>query len=218
MLLSGQKMGSSLMGGVCLLLGCREDHGATRKEVLTGLNPAGVQVPTSTEVLRARALVAGPPGSGIKGEVTFVQLKVNWPVPGVQIEARINGPTGRLTPGPHGMHIHERGQGGCAPPYTGAGGHFDPGPAANPDPDVNHPFHMGDLPNLVVDKGGTGVLEATTSRVTLSPGPLSVFDDDGSSIIVHEKADQGATGPARSGVSGGPRIACGMIKMEGDEE
>jgi superoxide dismutase, Cu-Zn family len=169
---------------------------------------------TSAEGPRARAVIAGPPGSGIKGEVTLVELKGNVPVPGVRIEARITGPADRLTPGPHGLHIHEVGKGACVPPYEAAQGHFDPGPSSNPDPDVNHPFHMGDIPNLVVDQSGAGVMQATTSRITLSPGPLSVFDANGSSIIVHEKPDQGIPGKAKSGVSGGPRIACGVIERE----
>jgi Cu-Zn family superoxide dismutase len=168
----------------------------------------------SAEVVRARARIAGPPGSGVKGEVTFVELKGNFPAPGVDIEAHISGPAGDLTPGPHGLHIHENANGGCLPPYTSAGGHFDPGPAGNPDPDVNHPFHMGDIPNLVVDRLGVGVMEARTSRITLSPGPLSVFDQNGSVVIVHEKADSGIPGPAKSGVSGGPRIACGVIQLD----
>jgi Cu-Zn family superoxide dismutase len=117
-----------------------------------------------------------------------------------------------LAPGQHGLHIHETGAGGCVPPYTSAGGHFDPGPAGNPDPDVNHPFHLGDIPNLVVDSSGSGTLKATTSRITLSPGPLSILDANGSTIILHEKADQGISGPAKSGVSGGARIACGIIE------
>ena len=168
----------------------------------------------SAEVVRARAKIAGPPGSGIKGEVTFVELKGNFPAPGVDIEARISGPPGDLAAGPHGLHVHEYAKGGCLPPYTSAGGHFDPGPAANPDPDVNHPFHMGDIPNLVVDQLGVGVMEARTSRITLSPGPLSVFDDNGSVVIVHENADSGIPGPAKSGVSGGPHIACGVIQLD----
>ena len=168
----------------------------------------------SAEVVRARAKITGPPGSGIKGEVTFVELKGNFPEPGVDIEARITGPAGDLAPGSHGLHIHENAKGGCLPPYTSAGGHFDPGAAGNPDPDVNHPFHMGDIPNVVVDHNGLGVMEARTSRITLSPGPLSVFDEDGSVIIVHEKPDQGIPGPAKSGVSGGPRIACGVIQLD----
>ena len=168
----------------------------------------------SAELVRARAKIAGPPGSGITGEVTFVELRGNFPEPGVDIEARIAGPPGHLLPGSHGLHIHENAQGGCLPPYTAAGGHFDPGPAGNPDPDVNHPFHMGDIPNVVVDRLGVGVMEARTSRITLSPGPLSVFDENGSVVIVHEKADQGIPGPAKSGVSGGPRIACGVIQLD----
>ena len=74
----------------------------------------------------------------------------------------------------------------------------DPGPFGHPTPDtaaettpasdVNHPFHMGDMVNLEV-KNGVGTLRHTTSRVTLSPGRLSVFDADGSSIIVHTQPD-----------------------------
>jgi superoxide dismutase, Cu-Zn family len=168
----------------------------------------------SAEMVRARAIISGPPGSGIEGEVTFSELKDGFPVPGVQIEARIKGPAGKLTPGRHGVHIHETSKGGCVPPYTSTGGHFDPGPAGNSDPDVNHPFHMGDIPNLVVDEQGVGSLKATTSRITLSPGPLSVFDQNGSAVIVHEDADQGVPGPAKSGVSGGARIACGVIERQ----
>ena len=69
--------------------------------------------------------------------------------------------------------------------FTVAGGHFDPGPAGNTDPDANHPFHMGDIPNLEVGANGEGKLTGVTTRVTLSPGPLSLFDADGSAIIIH---------------------------------
>lgn len=125
---------------------------------------------------------------------------------GVEIVVDITG----LTPGPHGMHLHAVGK--CeAPGFTSAGGHFDPGPASNSDPDVNHPFHMGDLPNLVADANGRAQITAVTSRVTLAEGPLSVFDADGTAIIVHGNPDQGISGAARSGVSGGPRAACGVI-------
>ena len=174
----------------------------------------GSQAQASGEGMRARAEIAGAPGSGIKGEVTFVELEGNSPAPGVRVEARITGPAGELAPGLHGLHIHETGAGGCVPPFDAAGGHFDPGPAGNPDPDVNHPFHLGDVPNLVVDQNGNGEMKATTSRITLSAGPLSVFDANGSSVIVHEKPDQGIPGESKSGVSGGPRLACGVIERD----
>ena len=57
-----------------------------------------------------------------------------------------------LTPGKHGVHLHQTGK--CEPDFTAAGGHFDPGPASNTDPDANHPFHMGDLPN----EGSIGIV------------------------------------------------------------
>jgi Cu-Zn family superoxide dismutase len=204
-------MRTTIFGALCLLPGC----GGERNRSGEQSSSVADSVPRleSAEVVRARAKIAGPPGSGIKGEVTFVELRGNFPEPGVDIEAHITGPAGDLAPGPHGLHIHEKGT-LCLPPYTSAGGHFDPGPAGNPDPDVNHPYHMGDIPNLVVDRNGAGAMEARTSRITLSPGPLSVFDEDGSVVILHQKPDQGIPGPAKSGVSGGPRIACGVINLD----
>ena len=108
------------------------------------------------------------------------------------------------------MHLHAVGK--CEPPaFTAAGGHFDPGPAGNTDPDANHPYHLGDIPNLEAAANGTGTMTITTSRVTLSDGPLSLFDDDGTAIIIHGNPDQGTTGAPKSGVSGGPRVACGVV-------
>ena len=117
-----------------------------------------------------------------------------------------------LKPGMHGVHLHAVGK--CTPDFAAAGGHFDPGPSGNPDPDANHPFHMGDIPQLEVGATGRATARIATTRVTLSDGPLSLFDADGSAIIVHGNPDQGITGESRSGVSGGPRVACGVIEKK----
>jgi Cu-Zn family superoxide dismutase len=143
-------------------------------------------------------------GKGITGEATFTEQQ-SADATIVVIELTAQG----LTPGKHGVHLHAVGK--CEPDFSAAGGHFDPGPAGNTDPDANHPFHMGDLPNLIIGADGKGTLKATTTRVTLSDGPLSLFDSDGSAIIVHGNPDQGITGEPKSGVSGGPRLACGVI-------
>jgi superoxide dismutase, Cu-Zn family len=82
--------------------------------------------------------------------------------------------------------------------------------------DANHPFHMGDVPNLIVSSTGVGTLRHRSSRITLSDGPLSVFDMNGSAVIVHLNPDQGITGMA--GASGGPRLACGIIQMLSDAD
>jgi Cu-Zn family superoxide dismutase len=96
------------------------------------------------------------------------------------------------------------------PDFAAAGGHYDPGPFGMSNPDANHPFHMGDMPDLRADGKGVALFERVTSRVTIAPGPLSLFDTNGSSVIVHLNEDHGTTGVA--GGSGGPRIACGVVE------
>lgn len=114
-----------------------------------------------------------------------------------------------LDPGQHALHIHETGQ--CLP-CSAAKGHFDPGPDSNSSPDGNHPFHAGDLINLTVNDSGRGNLLTVTSRVTLSEGPLSVFDEDGSAIIVHVEPDTYCPDGEEAGCAGGARAACGVIR------
>ena len=146
-------------------------------------------------------------GAKITGTAEFAE-HVMGTATQVEITVKVSG----LTPGKHGVHLHAIGK--CEPDFAAAGGHFDPGPAGNTDPDANHPFHMGDIPNLDVGADGTGAMTAMTTRVTLSPGPLSLFDADGTAIIVHGNPDQGITGAEKSGVSGGPRVACGVVTKQ----
>jgi len=176
---------------------------------------AGVSA-RQTAGLRAKADLAG---DGVKGTVQLREIdaqtagahdmKFMTGMKAVEITVDVTG----LKPGPHGFHIHAVGK--CeAPGFTTAGGHFDPGPNGIMDPDTNHPFHMGDLPNLVADANGRATLKTITTRVTLSEGPLSVFDVDGTAVIIHANPDQGVTGEARSGLSGGPRAACGVVTKQ----
>lgn len=180
----------------------------------------GVLVLVSTSVagspqsalIRGRAEIKG---EGITGTADFREVAAGsagatdprYPVGTVAVEIvlKVRG----LAPGVHGVHVHEVGT--CEPTFAAAGGHFDPGPHGMSDPDANHPYHMGDLPNLIVNDLGEGHFTARTTRFTLAPGPLSVFDDDGSALIVHASPDQGVTGEPKSGVAGGARVACGVI-------
>lgn len=125
----------------------------------------------------------------------------------VDVELEIFGAT--IAPGKHAVHIHETAN--CSP-CSAAKGHFDPGPNSNTSPDGNHPFHMGDLPNVEVDEDHHGLLQTTTSRITLSDGPLSIFDSDGSAVIVHVGADTYCPEGEQPGCAGGARAACGVIK------
>lgn len=172
-----------------------------------GRNPAPA-------VLKAHADILGAPGSGISGTAVFVQVGTGI-LPTVQVIVTVEG----LAPGSkHGFHIHENGSCADSPgppvvPFGGAGGHFDPGPFGNSTPpDTNHPFHMGDLPNLKADSHGRASFIHTTSRITLSAGPLSILDGNGSAVIVHALEDLGTTGLPPG--AGGARIACGVVQQD----
>ncbi len=111
-----------------------------------------------------------------------------------------------LPPGQHGVHIHEIGK--CeAPGFETAGGHFNPDRkqhgALNPQGS-----HAGDLPNLTVAADGTGRLETATKQISLLSGPSSLFDSDGSALVVHASPDDFRTDPTGNS---GARIACGVI-------
>lgn len=172
------------------------------------------QQPGAVVAARAKADIKG---DGISGTAEFVEYKVpdsdkldpaGWKFGDVEVTVRVTG----LKPGLHGMHLHAIGT--CSPDFAAAGGHFDPGPAGNADVDMNHPFHMGDLPNLTVDASGVGTLKAKTTRVSLTDGPLTVFDADGTAVVIHANQDKGTTGESKSGVGGGARIACGVLQKQ----
>lgn len=126
-----------------------------------------------------------------------------------QVDVFIRLRRGALPAGKHAVHIHETGQ--CAP-CSAAAGHFDPGPNSNSSPDGNHPFHAGDLINIEVDERGSGTLFTTSTRISLSPGPLSLFDGDGSAIVIHAEPDSYCPEGEVAGCAGGARAACGIIR------
>lgn len=158
------------------------------------------------ETKKARADFAG---DTISGTADFTEYGKGTQIL-VEVIVKIKGDPGILKPGMHGVHIHEKGI--CEGDFKSAGGHFDPGPFGQTDPDENHPYHMGDLPNIEIMEDGSGTLEAITSRITLSPGPLCIFTQEGASIMVHDQHDPGQSGPHGSGISGGKRLACGVIE------
>jgi Cu-Zn family superoxide dismutase len=157
--------------------------------------------------LQAKAQIVGP---GISGDLVMTE-GVNSVV---RIRGSIQGNPNTLAPGKHGFHIHAVGlcDANTKPPFSSAGGHFDPGPFGSSTPvEANHPYHLGDVPNVTIDSQGRGRFDFLTSRVTLSRTPLTLFDSDGSAIIVHKLQDQTkAAGTAAE--AGGGRLACGVVQ------
>jgi Cu-Zn family superoxide dismutase len=121
---------------------------------------------------------------------------------GVRIVIEARG----LPRGEKGVHVHAVGT--CDPPgFTSAGGHFNP---RNTQHGLLNPAgpHAGDLPNITIVADGTGRLETFTDRLTLVTGDLSVFDTDGSAVVIHGAPDDFRTDPTGNS---GARIACGTI-------
>jgi Cu-Zn family superoxide dismutase len=111
-----------------------------------------------------------------------------------------------VSAGPHAFHIHAVGK--CdAPDFTTAGGHFNPKTTKHGLMAAGGP-HAGDMPNVFVPADGRLSIEVLDASVTLSPGMNSLFDADGSALVLHATADDYATDPA--GNAGG-RIACGVL-------
>ena len=144
----------------------------------------------------ATATMTGPDGEPM-GQVNFIQGPR-----GVLVQARMTG----VPEGWHGFHIHETGS--CDPDFSAAGGHYNPTGIGH---GVLHEdgHHPGDTVNLYAHTDGTANADQYTLDVTLGQGPASLFDADGSAIIVHERPDTYGADPAA-----GPRIACGVITLD----
>jgi len=113
-----------------------------------------------------------------------------------------------LTPGKHGIHIHSVGNCDPAGGFVAAGSHFNPEAKPHGLSNPSGP-HAGDSPNLRVRPVGLGVLRVLNARVSLGEGPTSLFDADGSAIVIHAGEDDQMTDPTGNS---GARIACGVIR------
>jgi Cu-Zn family superoxide dismutase len=122
---------------------------------------------------------------------------------GVLITLSLKG----VPPGEHAFHVH--GTGKCEPPFTSAGGHF------NPDSKKHGLMaaaghHAGDMPNLHIPADGTLSVEVVNAAVTLEKGkPNSLYGSNGTALIIHAGKDDYKSDP--TGEAGG-RIACGVVE------
>ena len=117
----------------------------------------------------------------------------------------VRGTVAGLPSGPHAIHFHETGK--CEPPFTSAGGHFNPAQKTHGVLSPGGP-HAGDLPNLVVPASGKLEFELFSPGLSLTSGPGAVLDADGTAVVIHAKADDYASQPAGDS---GDRIACGLL-------
>jgi superoxide dismutase, Cu-Zn family len=158
-------------------------------------------LPASAEILgigknTASATIVDSSGVPI-GKAKLVRSKKR----GLRLTVTAKG----LTRGERGVHIHSVGR--CeGPGFTSAGPHWNPMDKKhgleNPDG-----THRGDLPNMLVGRGGRGKLSYDIPGGRIK-GEGGLLDADGAAIVIHAKSDDQRTDP--SGNSG-DRVACGVF-------
>lgn len=127
-------------------------------------------------------------------------LLVNDTGPRMQVQA-----TG-LTPGPHGIHIHEVGR--CdGPDFTSAGPHWSPNAAQHGRLNPSGP-HAGDLGNATADARGSLNATLTLPRGNDALGDL--LDQESLAVMIHSGRDDERTDP---GGDSGDRVVCGVLRQ-----
>ena len=122
-------------------------------------------------------------------------------------EGRMGVSVAGLSPGQHGMHIHETGA--CdAPDFASAGRHFNPASKKHGLLNPEGP-HAGDMPNLVVEGDGSADTTLAVPAGVLARGPESIVGAQKRAFVIHADPDDQKTDP--SGNSGA-RVVCGVIE------
>jgi len=121
---------------------------------------------------------------------------------GLLLEATIN--PGGLTPGWHGLHLHQVGDCSDTGTFKLSGGHV--GKVENGHGLLNHKGpEGGDLPNIWAAADGSAGYEAFSMLTT----GADLADANGAALIIHTDRDDHTTQPIGGA---GPRVACAVIK------
>jgi Cu-Zn family superoxide dismutase len=112
-----------------------------------------------------------------------------------------------LKPGPHGLHVHKVGR--CQGDFATAGTIYNPLNAKHGFLNDEGPM-AGDLPNVYAAADGTAVAEVLSPFLHVDEdGEDSLFDTDGSSLVLFENVDDYKSDPEGAA---GARLACGILK------
>lgn len=196
-----------------------EDHGGGAPHA--GANPPAAPGPAAPADTLS-AVIATPDGTQVAAATIEFRDDGAYATITVQTTA-----PGKLSPGWHGLHIHDVGKceansvapsGGAPGDFLSAGGHYVGGGQAG------HPDHAGDMASLQVRGDGSAMLVTTTNALDKA----DLLSGDGTAIIIHAGADNfanipgdrykqanGAPPPDETTLAtgdGGKRVACGVIR------
>ncbi|XP_043587501.1 superoxide dismutase [Cu-Zn], chloroplastic-like [Bombus pyrosoma] len=155
--------------------------------------------------LKAAHVHLVPNNAGMKnvtGELTLVQCEDNL----IEITGKVYG----LTPGLHGIHVHEKGdlRDGC----MSTGPHFNPENVTHGG--QNSPVrHVGDLGNILANESGVADVNIKDSIISFT-GNNNII---GRAIVIHSGEDdlgRGSSPLSASTGNSGDRWACGIIEAE----
>lgn len=194
-----------------------EDHGGMPH---TGAMPPAAPGPAAPGDT-FNAVINGPDGTQVAAAT--IEFRDNDAFATVTVQTTAPG---KLSPGFHGIHIHDIGKceansvapsGGAPGDFLSAGGHYQGGGQGG------HPNHAGDLSALQVRGDGTAMLVTTTNAFDKA----DLVSGDGTAIIIHAGADNlanipadryqqtnGAPPPDETTLAtgdGGKRVACGVL-------
>lgn len=123
---------------------------------------------------------------------------------GVMIHIRVTG----LEPGKKGVHLHSHGLCEHHEGFKTARGHIGLKEGGHGLMNPDGP-EEGDLPNIFIGADGIGEAEMFTTMVNIGAGGVGdLLDEDGSTLMIHQNADDHISQPIGGS---GPRVACGVI-------
>jgi superoxide dismutase, Cu-Zn family len=145
----------------------------------------------------ARATFVDAKGQQV-GSATLTQM-----TNGILIAIDMSG----LPAGEHGFHIHETGKCESNTKFESAGDHYGLQGQKHGHQSECGP-QAGDMPNQFVGPDGKLRAHVINPDVTLGSGQGSLFDQDGSAILIHAKADDYRSQPSGEA---GDRLACAVV-------
>jgi Cu-Zn family superoxide dismutase len=178
--------------------------------LLTACATTAPAPPPAAQIAPRTAWIVGADGRAL-GQVTFRDSPN-----GVLIQLEFS--QGGLSPGWHGLHLHQRGD--CsdfAAGFQASGGHLGMSPRVQHGLMNPRGPEAGDLPNIFAPPTGPFAAEVFAPLATLGPAAPrgayrperhSLVDGDGSALLIHAGPDDQMSQPIGGA---GARIACAAL-------